>query len=165
MNVSDIATELFIELEEPSDISVGAISTWLSANIGKFIGGLDTNFSLSNDGEVSPVLSNEEKAIFKLFYLVHYYGRQLRKNLCAASYDSSIVEITEGNRTVRKVSKNEVAKTWRTVVKDTQAELDDMILGYKIGASMPKQINADTFGNKGTTINGVPTSVRVLWDS
>src|SRR5215216_5047423 len=127
MTVADIADELFRELGEPEDISVPSIAFWLTTNIGQLNTLLNLNVAVGTDSEFSPTLSDAEKDIFKQLYTVTYYSRRVSANLGAAGYDSSILEVTEGNRTTRLVNRNEVAKSFQTLKRDEQNYLELLV--------------------------------------
>jgi hypothetical protein len=132
MSVSDIATEIFEELNSPTDISVLSIFSWLVGNIGKLNNICGITVALDDTGdEFDRDLSLEEKDIFKLLYLLYYYDRQIKQNLGAAAYDSSIVELREGNRFVRVVNKNEISKSYLQLRAQLQSDLWSLVNAYK----------------------------------
>ena len=48
MKVVDIANEIFIELGEPSSLSIPAITFWVRSNIGKLNNAINTQFFIKN---------------------------------------------------------------------------------------------------------------------
>ena len=138
MNVADIADEIFRELGEPEDVSIPSISFWLTSNIGKLNNLIDTAYVIE-DEEISPAIADDEKAIYKLLYIISYYSRQVNKNLGAAAY-STILEVKEGNRTVRRANKNDIAKTYRSLVSDYNEDLMAQVLNYKMNRADPDSL-------------------------
>lgn len=138
MTVTDIANEIYKELGEPSDAAIPAIAFWLLSNIGKLNNLLDTEYFIL-EASISPDLGESEKTIYKLLYEIAYYNRQVNKNLGAAAY-TSIMEVKEGNRTVKRTNKNDVAKTYRSVVGDLNSDLEGQVLSYKMNRADPLQI-------------------------
>jgi hypothetical protein len=134
----DIADELFRELDEPDDASIASISYWLTSNIGKLNGLLDIEISVENN-ELVPELDNDQKVVFKKLYEIHYYQRQIKKNLGAAAY-TAFSEVKEGNRTVRRVNKNEIAKTYKLMVTDLNDELTQLLMAYRMNRADPMQL-------------------------
>lgn len=134
----DIADEIYRELDEPEDVSIASISYWLTSNVGKLNGLIDIEVSVVNN-EFSPEIDNDQKVILKKLYEIHYYQRQIKKNLGAASY-SSFSEVKEGNRTVRRVNKNEIAKTYKLMVTDLNDELIQLLIAYRMNRADPMQL-------------------------
>ncbi len=132
--LNDLTTEIYSELE-PSDVSEQSISYWLSSNLGKLNNLLGTDFAMSGEN-VTPAWSQEQSDIYKLLYFISYYRRQMNRNLGAAGY-SSISEVKEGNRTVRRTNKTEVAKSYQMLVSGYNEELEQQLMAYKINASSP----------------------------
>lgn len=151
--LTSISGEIYDELDDPTDITSASILSWLQENIGKLNNALTTTYQVVGGDTDSP-LGDIESSIYKMMYMVRYYNRQLMANLGAAAYDSAIIELTEGNRNVRKVSKNEIAKIWRMLKNDTQAELDAMIQSYQFSNSNPNVVVTNSDGYKGTDLQG-----------
>lgn len=136
MKFVDIADEIYRELSEPTDTPVPTIAFWLRAHYGDLnllLAG--TNFSLDIDGEITPELKELEKTIFKNSYILHYYDVQIRNNLGASGYDWS--ELAEGDSSVRRVSKNEIAKTFRLLRNDLRDEIKAEIQRYRLNKALP----------------------------
>lgn len=142
MSLTDTANELFIELGEPSDMSMTSISYWLESNIGGLNSSLRKSYSVQSNLTTSPSMGLAEKYIFKKMFLVYYYGYLARKTLGAAS-TSSVLQVTQAGKTVRLVNKNEISKVYTQLKKDEQAILDDCIKLYKRGQFSPKQVTGD----------------------
>ena len=100
----------------------------------------------SNEGKTSdPVIVSiqpEEAAILKKMYVVHYYDKQIRSTVGAASTDP-IVEVASDGSRVRKINKNELSKTYLALKKEEYMELMDLINAYKLRKSSPVQVAGD----------------------
>lgn len=164
MKVVDIATEIFKELSEPTNLSVEAISYWLRMNIGELNNHLNTSFRLDESSEIKnnidkedrePVPFNssltfiaeidlEEKAVLKKMYMVHYYEQQLRSTLGAAANDPVVEVVSDGSK-VRKINKNELSKTYTSLKKQEYEELVYMISSYKNRLSSPVQVAGNDY--------------------
>lgn len=159
MKVVDIATEIFTELSEPASLSVESISYWLRMNVGELNNHLNTSFRLDESSEINNNIDKEdrepsafnsslsfvteigpeEKAVLKKMYMVHYYERQLRSTLGAASNDPVVEVVSDGSK-VRKINKNELSKTYTSLKKQEYDELIYMINCYKNRVSSPVQV-------------------------
>ncbi len=129
MKLVDVADEIFRELGEPDDITIPTVSFWLTSNVGSFSGLLNTDIIIVNS-EFSPELTNEQKDIYKNVYTIYYWTRQVNKNLGAAAYDS-FSQIKEGDRTVIRTNKNEIAKSFTTLMRAAKDDLDKKLLLYR----------------------------------
>jgi hypothetical protein len=100
----------------------------------------------SNEGKTSdPVIVSiqpEEAAILKKMYVVHYYDKQIRSTVGAASTDPVVEVASDGSR-VRKINKNELSKTYLALKKEEYMELTDLINAYKLRKSTPVQVAGD----------------------
>lgn len=139
MTTEDIADEIYAELDSPSDTSPTAIAAWLVANIGQLNTLLNLEVTVES-GQFVPELGLDEKDIFKQLYFVKYYDRKVNSNLGAASMDAGILEITEGNRTVRMVNRNEVSKVFGSQKREAYELLLELVNFYKINRSGPRQV-------------------------
>lgn len=140
--VTTIADEIFRELESPSDTSSGAISFWLRDNVGNLNSLLSTSYNLDSTGQFTPEFGNSEKDILKKLYVIYYYNKFIRANLGAASYDS-VLEITTDGDTVKKVNKNEIAKTYIQLKNIETDLLNKLINGYKSNNTSPVAVHGD----------------------
>lgn len=135
MFVADIADEIYRELGEPEELSIPAISFWLTSNIGQLNTLLNIAIKLNDQEEFFPELSSEEKDIFKQLYFVNYFTKLVKSNLGASAYDWS--EMQEGDSRIRRVSRNEIAKTYQQARNSIQSELKDLIFYYKNNKVVP----------------------------
>lgn len=138
MIVSDISNELYLELGEPSDISIPSLNFWLESNIGTLNSWIGTSFSIDG-GVFNPDIDNKQKDIFKGIYYVHYWLRKANQNLGAAAYNA-FSEWKEGNRTVKRTNQNDIAKNYLAVWRGAKDDLRDLILAYKLSISGPAQV-------------------------
>ena len=158
MKVQDIADEVYRELDSPTALSIPAIAYWLRVNIGALNNLIHANFYINSTTleiehvvcDVVTEINEEEKAILKKMYLVHYYDVQLRASLGAASTDG-VLEVSSDGSTVRKINKNELSKTYSFVRRQENADLDRLVTSYKSSLSTPRQVAGDA------TVEGVHT--------
>lgn len=143
MKIIEIAQEIYISsLNSPSDLSVSSISFWLRENIGLLNNDLAIKLTIGADAQLSRNLTETEKAIYKLLYLDNYYSQKIRENLGASGTDA-VVEISNFGTNVRKISKNEVAKSWLMLKKANKEQLDEQVRSYNINDIRPVQCVGD----------------------
>jgi hypothetical protein len=100
-------------------------------------------------------------------YFVHYYDKQIRSTIGAASTDPVVEVASDGSR-VRKINKNELSKTYLALKKEEYMELTDLINAYKLRKTSPVQVAGDdtvrgeyATNNDGYPYNRVPYSIGV----
>jgi len=152
MKVVDIAQEIYMELDEPSSLSIPPIAFWLRSNVGTLNNYIDTRFKINDDSleieafehdsNVDVQIGREEKSIFKKMYMVHYYALKLRETLGAAASDP-MIEVTSDGATVRKINKNELSKTYTSLKRQEYEEMMEMVSAYKLRLSAPVQVAGD----------------------
>ena len=71
----------------------------------------------------------------KILYLIKHYSSKIKANLGASAYDWS--ELSEGDSKVRRVSRNEVAKTYKQVRDSFDVELMRLVNRYNKRQSSP----------------------------
>ena len=152
MNANDLSIELYSDLEFPEDLDVTIIADWLINNVGSLNALLNLHVMIDQAGNMTffdadgkpavdsnknPIteLNTLQKVIFKELYIIKHFTRWITKNLGAAAYDWS--EIVEGDSNIRRVSKNEIAKTYLQLRKAAREELEDLIFFYKQNLSTP----------------------------
>lgn len=143
MTPKTIAKEIHEDLGEPSDLSEAAIEAWLSTNTGRLGLLLYTEISiekdLSNNEQFIPPITSKQKDIYKEMYLVRFYERRVGSSLGAGGVEWTIVK--EGDSMIRRASKTELAKVYRSLQNSSQARLDNLIQSYRIDITRPLGIN------------------------
>lgn len=143
MKLIDLAQNIwFGELDETTNTSTTKILNWFISNIGLLNDALSTSHVI-NGTEASPELTDDEAVIFGLMYLHRYYQRLIQTNLNATQYDWS--EITEADSTIRRVSKNEIAKSYRLLANDTKDYLNKLIESWKKWQCVPASLHSEFF--------------------
>jgi hypothetical protein len=132
MNTIDIANNIFEELGSPTGCQVSFINSWLINNIGDLNVKLGTDLSFT--GLVTG-LNTEQAVIHKLLFNHYYYGRQAQMNLGANGY--SIMQIREGDSSVRVVTKTELAKEYTALQKQTASEIEKSLKLYRLNVALP----------------------------
>jgi hypothetical protein len=152
--VEDIAQEVFVDLDEPTDISVGLIKFFIRGQVGNLNNLLGTSYQLNDSGnEITPQLGEDEKAVMKSLYIVHYYKGMVRRNLGASGFDA-VIELSAEGGTVRKVNKNEVAKTYLQLANDERSNLKSLVNLYRMHHGTPNQVvGLDIYNSLGLDID------------
>lgn len=142
MKIVDIANEIYMELGEPSTLSIPPIAFWLRTNIGNLNSKINSSYDLDSTFEITPVITHKEKDIIKKMYLIHHYDVKLRESLGAASTDTW-VEISSDGTSVRRVNKIQQSQTYQVAKKTEIEELNKLVSSYKVSESAPIQVAGD----------------------
>jgi hypothetical protein len=143
MKIVDMAQEIYFELGQPSDLSVPAISYWLRNNIGILNNKLNKDIVINDTTlELDPNLGEAEKAIYKKIYECYFYDLKIKQTLNSINSDS-LLEVTDGGGTVRRINRNETSKIYLDAKKTALNELTMMISDYNINDVGPLQVAGD----------------------
>lgn len=138
-----MAQEIYFELGQPSDLSVPAISYWLRNNIGILNNKLNKDIVINDTTlELDPNLGEAEKAIYKKIYECYFYDLKIKQTLNSINSDS-LLEVTDGGGTVRRINRNETSKIYLDAKKTALNELTMMISDYNINDVGPLQVAGD----------------------
>ena len=138
-----MAQEIYFELGHPNDLSVPAISYWLRNNIGILNNRLNKDIIIDdNTLELVPNLGEAEKSIYKKIYECYFYDLKIKQTLGAINNDT-LLEVTDGGGTVRRINRNETSKIYLEAKKNAFNELDMMIHDYNINDVGPLQVAGD----------------------
>ena len=112
--------------------TVGRIASWLQNNIYRVNTTLvqfpEDSFYWSGDYLV-PDMNMNISGIYEEMYYCDYMRKQAMNLVGAAAYDWSEIQ-GEDQGTIRRVSKNEQAKTYRTLCKDCEENIASLINWY-----------------------------------
>jgi uncharacterized protein YkvS len=150
MKVVDIADEIYRDLGSPTDLSIAAISFWVRSHIGDLNNHIHANYGINETtyeieqeiGGEKVIIGSGESSILKKMYIVHYYDIKIRYNIGAAATDT-VIEVSDGGSSVRKINKNEVIKSLTSLKRQEYEELQRLISAYKISKSGPRQVAGD----------------------
>lgn len=121
------------ELGCPTDISAVSISGWVTSQytLGKLSNVTLACFS-GISGVTTPVLGPSEFAVLSEMYKVTYYNSLAKKNLGAGGV-RKVIELKEGDSTIKWQNENETAKIFGTLAKEAQNSLDKISRAYARG--------------------------------
>ena len=139
MTTLQIGEEIYLELDSPSDASISLISWWIRTNVGMLNNLLDIGFTVDSAETFDPTPSESVKIIYKKLFLVYFYNKKALSNLGAAALNLSIDVSSDGAR-VRRISKNDISKTYNLLKNSAQKELNDLVNAYRLGSVDPLAI-------------------------
>lgn len=106
--------------------TIGSINFWIRSNISKLNNYSNTNYSITNDGYITPNIDNNDKIIlFKIFE--EYYYNKLAKDATSASNYNISIEVSEDNDSVKRINRTEIYKTYNRLAKSSRKELNKLI--------------------------------------
>lgn len=138
-NWTGLAGYTIDQLGSPSGLLTGQVVDYFKYNVGQLNSLIQSNYTPSGEF-VSPELDFAGSGFYSQMYMCNYYSKQVLVNLGAAAYDWS--EVKEGDSFVRRVSKNEQAKTFRGLAADCQATLRDQAMQYRVSRTLPVSLAA-----------------------
>jgi len=159
-SVADIAAEIKFDLDNDSSLSEAYIASWLRGAIGQLNNSIGTSYVIDENLEFSPCISNEAKDIFKWLFICRYYDIQAKSQLGASAY--SWTEVRENDTVFRRVSNNEIAKTFLQLSKQCKESLSQIIRYYKTNRALPVSLSSATSPQTVTTRNEAP-SIPYSW--
>jgi len=155
MKVVDIAQELFVELGQPSDLSVASLSYWARATVGQLNNMLFTKYSIDEitleivdaTDPANPIEINIiAAAVLKKIYVVYRYAFLIRSKITAIDSDN-IIEIKDQDSSVKRIDKTQLIKLISAEKKNEEEELKLMINAYRTYVSSPVHVvGDDTYG-------------------
>ena len=140
------ASGIYENLGNPSNTSVAFISGWLGSNIGQLNISIESAYtSIPASGIILPALGVDEVSVYEQMFNQKFYTQAANSNLGASAYDWS--EITEEGSTVRRVSKNEIAKTYLSLAKESKDQVIKLTHLYRKNKAKPVSVtgNDDVF--------------------
>ncbi len=143
--IVDIASEIFLDLSQPSTINIPEIAFWLRTHIGDVNNLILTSFTIDpTTQEITPNASfgEDEKSILKALYYLKYYDNLIRYNLGAAGIQTTL-EYTSDGTTIRRIDRTKIAQFYSQVRKDLYTELKDHATYYKINRSLSRSIEGE----------------------
>lgn len=141
MNITQLSDTTYRELFMPDDVSIPTIAYYYETNLGQLSNLLGATFTIDSSDILTPELTDAQAVIYKFLYLIYYYNRQIQKNLGAGAYSSSILEVTEGDRSIRKVDKTNIAKQLLALVNSLKEQLNDNLYAYNSNNALPYSID------------------------
>lgn len=117
-----------LESLDDTTTPTGSVVSWLKSNLGQLNLRINSGYYVSGDCIV-PDMDQNISGLYTEMYYCYYFSKQANKNLGASAYDWTEI-VGEEQGSIRKVSKNEVAKTYRLLAKDCQENLQKLTDWY-----------------------------------
>lgn len=157
--LSNLATEIWIDIGSPSSISTSSIETKLISS--GYLGSLDIILNSShyigydyiNSGYCFEAdLSSQEQAIYKQKYLMDYYLKRSTEVLLFSNGQTadSWTTMRDGDSTIVRSNPVDISKFFLNSHKDARKLLDDLVTAYKMNASGPLNVDYYTIENPTT---------------
>ena len=150
-DIGQIATNIYDSEfdDEPTQLKrefkIQSISGWLESNLGQFNNLTYSSFATTGNFKL------EEENILSHLYLKDYYTRQARVVLnMGATGTMDWTRLTEGDTTIVRSNKVDLARTYRGLAKDAGESLEKLIFSYNSYQAMPRQ----TAGFDGGFVSG-----------
>jgi len=153
--ITDLATNIWNDLGQPTDTPVSYIQSKLISNA--FLGQLNTltaNCYTIVSGDISPVLSTDEQGIYAMLYERDFYTRKV--NVLANGTDIDWVVIKDGDSSI---SRSNIVDKMR-VYRDMQAQLNNQlkvaVAAYRQDASNGQSVDFYGIDNSWAGGNSYP---------
>tara|TARA_R110000744_G_scaffold16214_1_gene44770 strand:- start:2190 stop:2678 length:489 start_codon:yes stop_codon:yes gene_type:complete len=150
-DIGQIATHIYDDEfgNEPTELKrefkIQHISGWLESNVGQFNNLTYSSFSTSGDFKL------EEESVLTQLYLKDFYTRQARVVLdMGATGSMDWTRLTEGDTTIVRSNRVDLARTYRMIAKDAAEALEKLVYSYNSYRAMPVQ----TAGFDGGFVSG-----------
>jgi len=171
--LSKFINGVYYDLGEPSNYQPARLWAWFldSANLGKLNNLIGTQLSgecLKNINgaatgyRINPLLSNDQLAIYKMLFDYEYYKNEARQMAQSSmSVGNDWTSLREGDSSITRINKNEVAKNFRSLAKDAKEDLDKSVKSYLKYNAVPDQIVGDDIN--GITNYTIQDYVRITY--
>lgn len=122
-------------------VTTGSVVLWLQTHLGVLNAKLNTAFDLNESGCITGDMAQSQSGIYNEMFICDYYSKQAAKNLGASAYDWTVIE-GEDQGSIKKVSKNEIAKTYRGLSTDCISNVNDLVKWYnsQYNKALPLQV-------------------------
>jgi hypothetical protein len=164
-SVGQLASGIWEDLDSPDTPTVTSISGWVGSDraLGKLNALLGTEFIIDSagyyngqyfdaggysgqyvPGDYYPAFGNVEAAIMGEVYKYDFYAKKIRNVMngilegTGTNVDWS--ELSEGDTTIRRSNRNEVAKTYRGLQTDSNNELQRLVGYYRQNKALPREV-------------------------
>lgn len=145
--ITDWANDLYLDLDQASDVSLASLAAWGRAHIGDLNNLLHTDYSIDST-TLEPtdsggnILGEQEASIYKVLYKIHYWTRQIKNSLGVGGIDILQSAKSDGGE-LTFINRNQLSLSYIQLRKDTKVELDKLINYYHHGNAKPLQVTGD----------------------
>jgi hypothetical protein len=94
---------------------------------------------------ITPEMGSEETAIYQKIFELDFYNKQARNTLKgAAGYSGGDwTSLREGDSSITRVNRNEVAKNYKSLATEARLEVEKMVQSYLKFRATPQQVVGD----------------------
>lgn len=135
--LSGWASRTVTELDATGNITTGLVCDWYRYHIGELNNALGESHDFDGSG-FSPVLSAAESGIYQQMFYCFYYNREAQKAL-STSFDWTLIQ-GDKHGMVRRASRSEQAKQFRSMAESCTNKLNAMITWYNRAKASPCQV-------------------------
>jgi hypothetical protein len=157
---SDFVNGVAVDLGDREDYSREYLSAWFldPANLGLVNNQIHNGFEVvpyySNAGKltgvaIEPEMGSEEQAIYKANFDAFFYGREGKMSLYGSYGSSAWTTLKEGDSTVTRVNRSELARTYQIYAKEAQNNVDYLVKLYLKNRASPQSVNGNDTVNGG----------------
>jgi hypothetical protein len=148
--LSDFANSLCVDLAN-SDYTEEYLLGWFldPSNVGALNNQIDACYSTvaykDSAGRctgicIEPEMGPAEMALFRLNFDYFYFGREAKRALQGSYSSSSWTTLKEGDSSITKVNKSDLARTFNMMMKDTDQKRKDMTFEYLRNTARPQSV-------------------------
>jgi hypothetical protein len=154
---NDFIRSVHEEIGEDAGYSYEYLAYWFAGNynLGRLNTLIDTCYSGSyitgqygemTEYKITPEMGSEETAIYQKIFELDFYNKQARNTLKGvAGYGGANdwISLREGDSSITRINRNEVAKNYKSLANDTKEELNKMVQSYLKFRATPQQVVGD----------------------
>jgi hypothetical protein len=150
--LNDFVNNVSSDLGDRDDYSSTYLIGWFldPANLGYLNNQIDGCYEvtpyLSNAGKVTgigiePQLGNQEQSIYKANFDTFFYGREAKMALSGSYNIGAWTTLKEGNSTITRVNRSELARTYQGFRKDAQDNANNLVKQYLKSKSKAQSVD------------------------
>lgn len=157
LHFDDFIQSVYDEVGESAGYSQEYLAAWFAgvSNLGRLNNLIGSSYSGSyttgSYGEITsydiePDLGGDEMAIYKKIFEVDFYNKQARNSLsgiAGAGSSSDWLTLKEGDSSITRINRNEIARTFKSLSTESREELKQMVDSYLKFRTLPQQVVGD----------------------
>jgi len=144
ISITDLSNSIWLnELESTDLVTIPEIAYWVrTSGVGQLNSLIFTSYTVNATTlELEPnTFGVDELGILGGLYLIKFYGTQAN-NFLGAMGINDIIEYSEKGHVIRKLNRNEMAKTFLQLKSQYQDYLGKLIGSYKINRATPRDVS------------------------
>ena len=125
-DLEEWSERIYLNLPDTGMTTSGQVLTWLRYNPKYLNAAFDTTYAFNGSG-IEPTITPNHSGFYEELFYCDLYRRQAVKFVGADAFDLDLVESELTNQSRQRfVSRNERAKTYRSLANDCSARLDQL---------------------------------------